>query len=245
MNVKHKRHIFYFWTKKKIDKNLLSRRKRAIAWITYAGDKAGFPKSGHIYGKSHFDPIVRFGGFPQIKSRMYYQLVWHGWPWPSCSAGSPIIPLHHLWIKPHSNKPNLRNLRLNVFSLQFYGYWFCELHIHWIICSYITAFLRSNLIVSKTFQLCGIISGLGCLHGRNVKKKMIFIYYDSMMPPDKTNFRRAFFIYLLEFQKYRQLQTCQIALADMQILSRENYCSHFSVQSNGTSDSKCISGYKI
>ena len=49
MNVKHKRHIFYFLTKKKIDKNLLSRRKRAIARITYAGDKAGFPKSGHIF----------------------------------------------------------------------------------------------------------------------------------------------------------------------------------------------------
>ena len=48
MNVKHKRHIFYFLTKKKIDKNLLSRRKRAIAIITYAGDKAGFRKSGHI-----------------------------------------------------------------------------------------------------------------------------------------------------------------------------------------------------
>ena len=31
MNVKHKHHIFNFGTKKKIDKNLLSRRKRAIA----------------------------------------------------------------------------------------------------------------------------------------------------------------------------------------------------------------------
>ena len=48
MNVKHKRHIFNFLTKMKIDKNLLSRRKRAIARITYACDKAGFPKSGHI-----------------------------------------------------------------------------------------------------------------------------------------------------------------------------------------------------
>ena len=48
MNVKHKRHIFNFLTKKKIDKKLLSRRKWAIARITYAGDKAGFPKSGHI-----------------------------------------------------------------------------------------------------------------------------------------------------------------------------------------------------
>ena len=48
MNVKHKRHIFYFLTKKKIDKNLLSRQKWAIARITYAGDKAVFPKSGHI-----------------------------------------------------------------------------------------------------------------------------------------------------------------------------------------------------
>ena len=48
MSVKHKRHIFYFELKKKIDKNLLSRRKRAIARITYARDKAGFPKSGNI-----------------------------------------------------------------------------------------------------------------------------------------------------------------------------------------------------
>ena len=30
MNVKHKHHIFYFLSKKKIDQNLLSRRKRAI-----------------------------------------------------------------------------------------------------------------------------------------------------------------------------------------------------------------------
>ena len=49
MNVKHKGHIFNFLTKKKIDKNLVSRRKQAIALITYARDKAGFPKSGHIY----------------------------------------------------------------------------------------------------------------------------------------------------------------------------------------------------
>ena len=34
---------------KKMDKNLLGRRKRAIARITYAGDKLGFCKSGHIY----------------------------------------------------------------------------------------------------------------------------------------------------------------------------------------------------
>ena len=54
MNVKRKRHIFYFLTKKKIDKKLFSRRKRAIARITYAGDKFSQIRS-HIAttGASH------------------------------------------------------------------------------------------------------------------------------------------------------------------------------------------------
>ena len=35
-----------------MDKNLLSRRKRAIARIMYAGDKSGFCKSGHTWEKT-------------------------------------------------------------------------------------------------------------------------------------------------------------------------------------------------
>ena len=56
MNIKHKRHIFNFLTKNKIDKNLLSRRKWAIARITYAGNKAGFvnPVTYAIYSLERF-----------------------------------------------------------------------------------------------------------------------------------------------------------------------------------------------
>ena len=39
-----------------MDKNLLSQRKRAIARITYAGDKSGFRKSGHIYQDTCMQP---------------------------------------------------------------------------------------------------------------------------------------------------------------------------------------------
>ena len=37
----------------RIDKNLLSLRKWAIAQITYAGNKAGFRKSGHIWDSKY------------------------------------------------------------------------------------------------------------------------------------------------------------------------------------------------